>query len=63
MRRRTSGNEHGYKNVELKMTKEEWWTWAKPRITEFLEKNPTGIPSVDISESSLWRTISSAQNG
>lgn len=44
VRRCGTGN---YKFIEVRMTKEEWYEFATPMITEFLENNPGDTPSVD----------------
>lgn len=36
----------GYEYVEIKMTKNDWMTWAIPELISFWNREPTGIPSV-----------------
>lgn len=44
---RRCNNSPYYVNVEIKMSKEEFMTWAVPEIDKFIKKNPLDIPSID----------------
>ncbi len=40
-------NDPDYRHVEIKMSRNEFLSWAEPRVQNFLFLNPTATPSVD----------------
>lgn len=42
----TCGDNPAYRDVELRMTEDEWMSWAIPRYQKFIDDNPGLSPSV-----------------
>lgn len=36
-----------YKNIEVRMTRDEWNNWAIPAVQEFMDLHPDKVPSID----------------
>ena len=43
---RRCGKEEGYKDVELRITKEAWLIWALPKYESFQKKRPNATPNI-----------------